>query len=146
MDWAAPLVHDENAIRAIVPIPNVDQSDVEFHLEIGRAILIAPTLDRELTDEELRSINRKSNWDVFVFSRSEFDDIKSRARRKFSQILKLNDQMTDLLVDNACFGFDDLSVIDPDWLIKHSSIDSETVDVIIKRAEIEAERLGGDGV
>ena len=65
VDWTAPLVQDADAIRGIVPISNVDHAEVQFYLEIGRAILVAPTLERELTDDELRSINKKSNYWMF---------------------------------------------------------------------------------
>ena len=145
MDWNAPLIQDADSIRAIVPIPAADQSDVRFFLEIGRAIVVAPTFDRKLTEEELRSINKKSNWDVYVYSQSEFDQVKSQARDKFSQIPNVNEQLTNFLIDNAYFDFDDLSVIDPEWLTQHVNIDSETVDAIIESADIEALRLERDG-
>ena len=144
MDWNAPLVQDANLIRAVVPFANAD-ADVEFFPVLGRAILIVPSLPKKLTDKEIAEINKKSPWDVDVVSLTEFENMKLNGVEQFITAPNISTDVAKLLVRHGYFSFDDLSVVDPNWLAEHSDIDLKTVDSIIEYADVQALRFDQNG-
>jgi len=137
VDWNAPLVQDANLIREIVPFANAD-TDVEFFPVLGRAILLVPSLPKKLTDEEIARINKKSRWDVDVVSMREFENMKLDGVELFATVPNINTDVAELLVGYGYFSFDDLSVVDPNWLAENADIDLATVNSIIEYADVQA--------
>ena len=129
------LVEDTDAIRQLVDFPSAERIDVRFYATMGRALIVVFGCDAILTLEDLRRINRSSNWDVMIVNNDEFDTAMDAARRKFSAINDMPNELPGTLIENGILDFDDLSVADPDWLSSLDGMTDELADKLIEYAD-----------
>ena len=70
-----------------------------------------------------------------IVNNDEFDTAMDAARRKFSAINDMPNELPGTLIENGILDFDDLSVADPDWLSSLDGMTDELADKLIEYAD-----------
>ena len=130
---------DEDAIRDLVSFPGAERLEILFYPTMGRVLVVVFGGELLITLDDLRRINRSTNWDVMIVSGNKFDTIVQDATQRFRSIENAPDGMPTTLVENGIFDFDDLSVADPVWLATQDGMDENLADKLIEFADQNAE-------
>lgn len=139
MSTISVLIEDQDAILKLVSFPDTKRIEVQFYPTVGMAIVIVTGCVAALTMDQLRSINKSSQWDIMVLSETEFEDAKESALRKFKTIANVPSHLPKTLVEHGIFDFDDLSIADPQWLASLDGMTIEMADKLIENADQQAE-------
>ncbi len=128
--------------------PDSESIKIRFYPNLGRAIAIVSGCSEpfHVPLSMIRDASRNSGWDVDVVSNVEFNELKRTARQKFKKIDSITTETATLLIENGYLGYDDLSVVEPEWLVTNANLTVETVGGIIDGAERLAYELGGDPI
>ena len=133
------LIEDPDAIRSLVDFPDAERIDVRFYPTVGLAILVVTGCDAILTLDDLRKLNKSSSWDVMVVTSREFRSSVEAAERKFTAVEGLPASLPKSLVENGVMDFNDLSIVDPDWLASLDGMTVDTAEKLIEYAELNGE-------
>jgi N utilization substance protein A len=131
----------EEVILDCLKLTNTSGVRVQFYDFVGRAIVTLNATDIATSLENSRIASRQSGWDVDIYTVAQHEQIKQRAVRDFTLIETITPELARTLVDHGYFTFDDLSLIEPDVLMKLGQLDTETVDAIIEQSEIRGEPM-----
>lgn len=133
------LVPDEDAIRDLVSFPEAEKLEVRFFPMMGRALVVVCGCEVVLPLHEIRRINKAAQWDVLVMSEKELNTVIQKATASFQSIENIPSGLVNTLIDNGVFHFDDVSVIDPDWLAAQKGMDENSAERMIEFVDRNAE-------
>ena len=136
--WSPDVVeYIRNALKPAV----VDE--VILCSTLGRAIVLVQPDQRSLAigrgGQNVRLASRLCDWDVDVMTRDELDVLVEKAMQDFNQVEGVSSDLADMLVGEGFLSFDDLSIIETDYLMRLGGLTSEQAEAISNRAEELAE-------
>jgi hypothetical protein len=142
------MVAEPERVTKWLSFPDSDCITVRFYPVLGRAIAVVYGCSEpfHVPLNMIRDASRNSGWDVEVVSNVEFDELSRSARQKFERIHGVTKEVATVLTENGFLGYDDLSVVDPEWLANIANLATEVVGGIIEEAERRAEERGGDPI
>ena len=135
-----------------IMIPNALQpaevDEVILCQEIGRAIVLVREDQLSLAigkrGQNVRLASKLCGWDIEIMTQEELEQQIDRAVAGFSSLQGVTEELANALVGEGYLSYDDLSVIEPDFLMTLVELTPEEVNVIVEQAEVraeEAERL-----
>ena len=130
-----------------VMIPNALQpaevDEVILCQEIGRAIVLVREDQLSLAigkrGQNVRLASKLCGWDIEIMTQEELEQQIERAVAGFSLLDGVTNDLANMLVGEGYLSYDDLSVIEPDFLMGLGEISAEEVDAIVEQAEARAE-------
>jgi N utilization substance protein A len=133
-------------IRNALQPANVDE--VILCREIGRAIVLVAEDQLSLAigkrGQNVRLASKLCGWDIEIMTQEELEKQIERAVEGFCLLDGVDDDLANALVGEGYLSYDDLEVIEPDFLMSIGNLTAEQADMIIEQAEVraeEAERL-----
>ena len=142
------MIAEPDRVLKWISFPDAESIVVRFYPVLGRAIAVVHGCSEpfHVPLNMIRDASRNSGWDVEIVSNVEFAELIRTARQKFGTVDGIDAELVELLIENGYLGYDDLSVVAPDWLLEQSQLDIETIDRIIEDVETRAEELGDDSI
>jgi transcription termination/antitermination protein NusA len=130
-----------------VLIPNALQpAEVEQVLlcdMLGRAIVLVREDQLSLAigrrGQNVRLASKLCGWDIEIMTAEELEEQIDRAVVGFSSLDGVDEDLASGLVEQGYLSYDDLSVIEPDDLMKMGGLTEEQVEHIVEQAERKAE-------
>jgi len=130
-----------------VLIPNALQpaevDEVILCKMMGRAIVLVREDQLSLAigrrGQNVRLASKLCGWDIEIMTREELEEQIERAISGFSALEGVTPEVAEVLVGEGFLSYDDLSVIEPDYLMEIGQLTAEQVDVIVGQAELKAE-------
>jgi transcription termination/antitermination protein NusA len=130
-----------------VLIPNALQpAEVEQVLlcdMLGRAIVLVREDQLSLAigrrGQNVRLASKLCGWDIEIMTGEELEEQIDRAVVGFSSLEGVDEDLASGLVEQGYLSYDDLSVIEPDDLMKMGGLTEEQVERIVEQAERKAE-------
>jgi len=130
-----------------VLIPNALQpaevDEVILCKMMGRAIVLVHDDQLSLAigrrGQNVRLASKLCGWDIEIMTRQELEEQIERAVAGYSELDGMSDELAEVLVGEGFLSYDDLSVIEPDDLMRMGSLTAEQGDHIIEQAEQRAE-------
>jgi transcription termination/antitermination protein NusA len=130
-----------------VLIPNALQpAEVEQVLlcdMLGRAIVLVREDQLSLAigrrGQNVRLASKLCGWDIEIMTAEELEEQIDRAVVGFSELEGVDEELAQGLVEQGYLSYDDLSVIEPDELIRMGGLTEEQVERIVEQAERKAE-------
>lgn len=110
---------------------------------IGRAIALVS--EEHLSQaigrfgQNVRLASKLCGWDIEIMTADELEKQIERAVGDFMSLDGMTDDLAQRLVEQGYLSFDDLSVIEPDWLAEMGGLSDEEVEVLVEQAELRAE-------
>ena len=131
-----------------VMIPNALQpaevDEVILCQEIGRAIVLVREDQLSLAigkrGQNVRLASKLCGWDIEIMTQEELEQQIERAVKGFSELEGVDEDLANMLVGEGYLSYDDLEVIEPEFLMGLGNISEEQVDKIVAQAEIKAEQ------
>ena len=131
----------ETLIRNSLHATRVDK--IILHEMIGRAIaLVRKNQFSQAIGPDgkiVRLAIKVCGWDLEIMTANELDAKISRAKSEFRELEGVTVALADGLVEQGFLSFDDLSVINPDVLMRMGHLTVAQADSIIEQAEERAE-------
>lgn len=128
-------------IRNALQPANVDE--VILCNEIGRAIVLVAEDQLSLAigkrGQNVRLASKLCGWDIEIMTQEELEKQIERAVEGFSLLDGVDEDLANVLVGEGYLSYDDLEVIEPDFLMNLGSLTAEQVDAIVAQAEVKAE-------
>ncbi len=112
--------------------------------EIGRAIVLVAEDQLSLAigkrGQNVRLASKLCGWDIEIMTQEELEQQIERAVEGFSLLDGVNEDLANSLVGEGYLSYDDLSVIEPDFLMTMAELNSQQVDHIVQQAEDRAQQ------
>jgi N utilization substance protein A len=89
--------------------------------------------------QNVRLASKLCGWDIEIMTADELEKQIERAVGDFMSLEGMNDDLAQRLVEQGYLSFDDLSVIEPDWLAEMGGLSDEEVEILVEQAEVRAE-------
>ncbi len=128
-------------IRNALQPANVDE--VILCREIGRAIVLVAEDQLSLAigkrGQNVRLASKLCGWDIEIMTPEELERQIERAVEGFSSLEGVSEELANALVGEGYLSYDDLEVIEPDFLMALGSLTNEQVEMIVEQAEVKAE-------
>ncbi len=140
------IVRWNDSLQVLIPnaLQPAEVEDVILCPMLGRVIVLVREDQLSLAigkkGQNVRLASKLVGWDIEVMTREELDEQLDRSVSAFSAVPHMTEELSELLVSQGFFSFDDLSVIEPDQLQELSGLTLEQIDEIVAHAEVEAER------
>ncbi len=116
--------------------------------EIGRAIVLVAEDQLSLAigkrGQNVRLASKLCGWDIEIMTQEELEQQIERAVSGFSSLDGVDEDLANALVAAGYLSYDDLEVIEPEFLMSLADLTEQQVDHIVAQAEIkaaEAEKL-----
>ena len=118
---------------------------------IGRAIVLVR--DDQLSQaigkygQNVRLASKLVGWDIEIMTASELEEQIERAIGSYMELEGMTEDLAQRLVEQGYLSYDDLSLIEPDYLMEMGGISAEQVELIVEQADQrveEAERLAAE--
>jgi N utilization substance protein A len=130
-----------------VMIPNslqpAEVDEVILCQMMGRAIVLVREDQLSLAigkrGQNVRLASKLCNWDIEIMTQAELEQQIDRAVQGFCRLNGVNEELANHLVGEGYLSYDDLSVIEPDDLMRMGELTAEQVDAIVLEAEALAE-------
>ncbi|MCH2113733.1 MAG: transcription termination factor NusA [Pirellulales bacterium] len=110
---------------------------------LGRAIVLVREDQLSLAigrrGQNVRLASKLSGWDIEIMTQEELAESIDRAVNGFSSLEGVAVELAERLVEEGFLSYDDLSVIEPDALMKMGGLVAEEVDRVVEQAEVKAE-------
>ncbi|MCP4464474.1 MAG: transcription termination factor NusA [Planctomycetaceae bacterium] len=111
--------------------------------EMGRAIVLVAEDQLSLAigkrGQNVRLASKLCKWDIEIMTQEELEKQIERAVEGFSILEGVDEDLANMLVGEGFLSYDDLEVIEPDFLMNLGSLTMEQVDAIVAQAEVKAE-------
>ena len=111
--------------------------------EMGRAIVLVAEDQLSLAigkrGQNVRLASKLCKWDIEIMTQEELEKQIERAVEGFSILEGVDEDLANMLVGEGFLSYDDLEVIEPDFLMSLGSLTMEQVDAIVAQAEVKAE-------
>ncbi|MDO4571223.1 MAG: transcription termination factor NusA [Planctomycetia bacterium] len=110
---------------------------------LGRAIVLVNEKNLSLAigryGQNVHLASKLCGWDIEIMTQDELAGQLERAVNALCTIEGVTPELADLLVGEGFTSYDDLSIIEPDDLVRMSGLSEEEVDSIIAEAERRAD-------
>ena len=110
---------------------------------LGRAIVLVVEDQLSLAigrrGQNVRLASKLCGWDIEIMTREELEEQLNQAVAGFSALEGVADELAERLVGEGFLSYDDLSVIEPDDLMRMGGLTREEANRIIAQAEQKAE-------
>lgn len=106
---------------------------------IGRAIVLVR--DDQLSQaigkygQNVRLASKLVGWDIEIMTSGELEEQIDRAIGSFMELEGMTEDLAQRLVEQGYLSYDDLSVIEPEYLMEMGGISAEEVDLIVSQAD-----------
>ena len=131
-----PQVMIRNALQP------ADVDEVILCKEMGRAIVLVAEDQLSLAigkrGQNVRLASKLCKWDIEIMTQEELEKQIERAVEGFSALEGVDEDLANMLVGEGFLSYDDLEVIEPDFLMNLGSLTMEQVDAIVAQAEVKA--------
>lgn len=111
--------------------------------EMGRAIVLVAEDQLSLAigkrGQNVRLASKLCKWDIEIMTQEELEKQIERAVEGYSALEGVDEDLANMLVGEGFLSYDDLEVIEPDFLMNLGSLTMEQVDAIVAQAEVKAE-------
>lgn len=128
-------------IRNALQPANVDE--VILCREIGRAIVLVADDQLSLAigkrGQNVRLASKLCGWDIEIMTQEELEKQIERAVEGFCLLDGVDEDLANALVGEGYLSYDDLEVIEPDFLMSIGNLTAEQVDLIVEQAEVKAQ-------
>lgn len=132
-----PQVMIRNALQP------ADVDEVILCKEMGRAIVLVAEDQLSLAigkrGQNVRLASKLCKWDIEIMTQEELEKQIERAVEGFSSLEGVDEDLANMLVGEGFLSYDDLEVIEPDFLMNLGGLSAEQVDAIVAQAEVKAE-------
>ena len=132
-----PQVMIRNALQP------ADVDEVILCKEMGRAIVLVAEDQLSLAigkrGQNVRLASKLCKWDIEIMTQEELEKQIERAVEGFSALEGVDEDLANMLVGEGFLSYDDLEVIEPDFLMNLGELTMEQVDAIVAQAEVKAE-------
>ena len=110
---------------------------------MGRAIVLVREDQLSLAigrrGQNVRLGSKLVGWDIEIMTQDDLQDQIENAVSGFSSLEGMTTEVAEMLVGEGYLSYDDLSVIEPDDLMRMGELTEEEVDKIVNQAEARAE-------
>ncbi|MDO4584335.1 MAG: transcription termination factor NusA [Planctomycetia bacterium] len=110
---------------------------------LGRAIVLVNEKNLSLAigrhGQNVHLASKLCGWDIEIMTQEELQSQLERAVNALCTIEGVTPELADLLVGEGFMSYDDLSIIEPDDLVRMSGLSEAEVDAIIEEAERRAD-------
>lgn len=110
---------------------------------LGRAIVLVNEKNLSLAigrhGQNVHLASKLCGWDIEIMTQDELQNQLERAVNALCTIEGVTPELADLLVGEGFMSYDDLSIIEPEDLVRMSGLSEAEVDVIIEEAERRAD-------
>ena len=110
---------------------------------LGRAIVLVREDQLSLAigrrGQNVRLASKLSGWDIEIMTQDELAESIERAIGGFSELTGVEVSLAEKLVEQGFLSYDDLSIIEPDDLMRMGELSEEAVNTIVEEAEGKAE-------
>jgi transcription termination/antitermination protein NusA len=106
---------------------------------IGRAIVLVR--DDQLSQaigkygQNVRLASKLVGWDIEIMTSGELEEQIDRAIGSFMELEGMTEDLAQRLVEQGYLSYDDLSLIEPEYLMEMGGISAEDVDLIVSQAD-----------
>ena len=141
------IVRWNDSLQVLVPnaLQPAEVEDVILCPMLGKVLVLVRDDQLSLAigrrGQNVRLASKLVGWDINVMTQESLDMQLDTSIEAFSVVPKMPPELTENLVSQGFFTFDDLSVIEPDDLLEMSGLSQEDVDEIIAFADAEALRI-----
>lgn len=117
--------------------------EVQIYQSMGRAIVLVREDQLSLAigkrGQNVRLASKLVGIDIEIMTFDELTEEIDRAESALSTVPGLSEEMVDALIEEGYFSYDDLSVIEPDFIMQLTGLDEEAIAEIVAYAERMAE-------
>ncbi|MDO4575173.1 MAG: transcription termination factor NusA [Planctomycetia bacterium] len=110
---------------------------------LGRAIVLVNEKNLSLAigrqGQNVHLASKLCGWDIEIMTPDELQNQLERTVNALCTIPGVTSELADLLVGEGFMSYDDLSIIEPDDLVRMSGLSEDEVDAIIAEAERRAD-------
>jgi N utilization substance protein A len=110
---------------------------------LGRAIVLVREDQLSLAigrrGQNVRLASKLSGWDIEIMTQEELAESIDRAVTGFSNLEGVEISLAEKLVEQGFLSYDDLSIIEPDDLMRMGELSEELTNSIVEQAEAKAE-------
>ena len=110
---------------------------------LGRAIVLVREDQLSLAigrrGQNVRLASKLSGWDIEIMTQDELAESIERAIGGFSELTGVEVSLAEKLVEQGFLSYDDLSIIEPEDLMRMGEMTEEAVNTIVEEAEGRAE-------
>ena len=141
------IVRWNDSLRVLVPnaLQPAEVEDVILCPMLGKVIVLVQDdqLSRAIgrRGQNVRLASRLVGYDIDVMTQDKLDAQIDQTLEDFSNIPQATEELVEKLIEEGFFTFDDLSVIEPDFLLELSGLSEEDCEAIIDYADEESLRL-----
>ena len=139
------IVRWSDDMQALIPnsLQPAEVDEVILCPMLGRAIVLVREDQLSLAigrrGQNVRLASKLCGWDIEIMTREELEEQLNQAVEGFSALEGLSGELAERLVGEGFLSYDDLSVIEPDDLMRMGNLTQEEADRIIAQAEQRAE-------
>jgi N utilization substance protein A len=139
------IVRWSEDMQALIPnsLQPAEVDEVILCPMLGRAIVLVREDQLSLAigrrGQNVRLASKLCGWDIEIMTREELEEQLNQAVEGFSALEGLSGELAERLVGEGFLSYDDLSVIEPDDLMRMGNLTQEEADRIIAQAEQRAE-------
>ena len=129
-------------------IPNALQpaevKDVILCKELGRAIVLVDEKNLSLAigrfGQNVHLASKLCGWDINVMTEDELQNQLEQASQALCTIDGITPELADILSGDGYMSYDDLSIIEPDYLMEIGGLTEEQANAIIEEADRRVQR------
>ncbi len=138
------IVRWNDSLQVLVPnaLQPAEVEDVILCPMLGKVIVLVRDDQLSLAigrrGQNVRLASKLVGWDINVMTQASLDEQLDISIAAFSVIPELTPDLSENLVSQGFFTFDDLSVIEPDQLAEIGGLSAEACDNIIRFADAES--------
>jgi N utilization substance protein A len=135
------IVRWNDSLQVLVPnaLQPAEVEDVILCPQLGKVIVLVREDQLSLAigkkGQNVRLASKLVGWDIQVLTQERLDEQIDRSLKAFANIPNITDDLSENLVAQGFFTFDELSVIEPDQLAELGGLTPEQCDEIIEYAD-----------
>jgi hypothetical protein len=133
-------LRDPELVLRLLQLEDLADSSVHFYDSLGRAVVVS---SGTAPNEIVRKASRLLAWDIDVLTSVQFNQLQQAALRRFLSMQRVGSDLAESLVEHGYFSFDDLSVVDPSFLMLLGVPDAESAEAIIEEADFRGQQMDG---
>jgi N utilization substance protein A len=135
------IVRWNDSLQVLVPnaLQPAEVEDVILCPQLGKVIVLVREDQLSLAigkkGQNVRLASKLVGWDIQVLTQERLDEQIDRSLKAFANIPNITDDLSENLVAQGFFTFDELSVIEPDQLAELGGLTPEQCDEIVAYAD-----------
>ena len=141
------IVRWNDSLQVLVPnaLEPAKVEDVILCPMLGKVIVLVHEEELSLAigkkGQNVRLGSKLVGWDIDVLTQERLDEQIDKTLEQFSAVPYMSEELIEKLIEEGFFTFDDLSVIEPDFLSELSGLPDDQCDTIVEYADKMAEEF-----